>query len=46
VCSAWEEAAAPAREPGIRVVHLRIGVVHSPRGGVLAKMLLRFKLGL
>ena len=42
----WEEAAAPARECGIRVVALRFGVVLSPCGGALAKMLLPFGLGL
>ena len=46
VCQAWEEAAAPAREAGLRVVHLRIGVVLSPEGGALAKMLPPFRLGL
>lgn len=42
----WEEAANPAREAGIRVVHLRLGVVLSPKGGALAKMLTPFRLGL
>lgn len=46
VCAAWEAAAQPARERGLRVVHLRFGVVLSPRGGALARMLLPFKLGL
>lgn len=46
VCRAWEEAAAPAVQRGIRVVHLRLGVILSPKGGALAKMLLPFKLGL
>jgi hypothetical protein len=46
VCQAWEEATRPAMEKGIRVVLLRIGVVLSPAGGALAKMLLPFKLGL
>jgi len=45
VCRAWEEAADPARRAGIRVVHLRFGVVLSPKGGALKKMLLPFKLG-
>ncbi len=45
VCQAWEAAAEPARAAGIRVVHLRLGVVLSPNGGALAKMLLPFKLG-
>ncbi|HEY3279678.1 MAG TPA: TIGR01777 family oxidoreductase [Gemmatimonadales bacterium] len=42
----WEAAAAPAAAAGIRVVHLRFGVVLSPRGGALAKMLIPFRLGL
>lgn len=42
----WEAAANPAREAGIRVVHLRLGVVLSPEGGALAKMLPIFKCGL
>ncbi len=46
VCSAWEAAADPARAAGTRVVHLRLGVVLSPSGGALGKMLLPFKLGL
>ena len=45
VCQAWEAAAAPARERGVRVVHLRIGVVLSASGGALMKMLLPFRLG-
>lgn len=44
VCQAWEAAADPAREAGIRVVHLRFGVVLSPKGGALAKMLTPFKM--
>lgn len=46
VCLAWEQATAPAEEAGIRVVKIRTGVVLSPRGGVLERMLLPFKLGL
>jgi len=45
VCRAWEEAAAPAREAGIRVVFMRFGTVLSPKGGALAKMLPVFRLG-
>lgn len=45
VCRAWEEAAAPAEEAGIRVVKLRIGIVLSASGGALGKMLLPFKMG-
>ncbi len=45
VCRQWEAATEPARAAGIRVVNLRLGVVLSPNGGALAKMLLPFKLG-
>ena len=45
VCGEWEAAAAPAREAGMRVVHLRIGIVLTPAGGALGQMLLPFKLG-
>lgn len=45
VCAKWEAAADPARATGIRVAHLRIGLVLSPEGGALQKMLLPFKLG-
>ena len=41
----WEKAADPARAAGIRVVHPRIGIVLTPRGGALAKMLPAFRLG-
>ncbi len=46
VCRAWEGAAEPAARRGIRVVHLRFGVILSPAGGALAKMLPPFRLGL
>ena len=42
----WEKAAEPATRAGIRVVHPRSGVVLSPAGGALGKMLLPFKAGL
>lgn len=45
VCQGWEAAADPLREAGVRVAHLRIGVVLSRQGGALGKMLLPFKLG-
>lgn len=44
-CKEWEESTAAARDAGIRVVNLRIGVVLSPQGGALQKMLLPFKMG-
>jgi uncharacterized protein len=46
VCRAWEVAAAPAAACGIRVVHPRLGLVLTPRGGALARMLPPFRLGL
>ena len=42
----WEAAARRAEEAGIRVVTMRSGVVISRRGGVLARMLPPFRLGL
>ena len=45
VCKDWEAATAPARDAGIRVVNLRIGVVLDPKGGALSQMLTPFKLG-
>jgi uncharacterized protein (TIGR01777 family) len=45
VCRAWEVATAPASAAGVRVVNLRLGVVLSPGGGALAKMLTPFRLG-
>jgi uncharacterized protein (TIGR01777 family) len=46
VAEAWEAAADPARAAGIRVVHPRFGLVLTPAGGALGKMLLPFRLGL
>ena len=46
VCQAWEAATAPARDRGIRVVHLRLGIVLARQGGALARMLPLFRLGL
>lgn len=42
----WEGATEPAILAGIRVVHLRTGLVLTPAGGALKPMLLPFKLGL
>ena len=42
----WEGATAPAQHRGVRVVNLRIGIVLTPEGGALAKMLPVFRLGL
>jgi hypothetical protein len=46
VCRQWEAAAQPAVQAGIRVVHLRFGVVIGRGPGALAKMLPIFRLGL
>ncbi len=46
VCRAWEAAAAPARDRGIRVVHARLGIVLGRGGGYLAGQLPLFRLGL
>ena len=46
VCTAWETAAAPAREAGVRLVILRSGNVLTKLGGVLPYMLIPFRLGL
>ena len=45
VAGAWEAATVPAGEAGIRVHHIRTGIVLSGRGGALAQMLRPFKLG-
>lgn len=45
VCRQWEAACQPARDAGIRVVNVRFGVILSPQGGALAKMLFPFKTG-
>ena len=45
-CRAWEDATKPAEAAGIRVVHLRIGLVLTAAGGVLAKLRTPFSLGL
>jgi len=45
VCREWEGATDTATRKGIRVVHLRTGLVLSTKGGAMAKMLLPFKFG-
>jgi uncharacterized protein (TIGR01777 family) len=42
----WESASEPAARAGIHVVRLRSGVVLTPRGGVLGRMLLPFRAGI
>jgi uncharacterized protein len=46
LCVQWEAATKPAADAGIRVVHLRFGVVIGPDGGAMAKLLPLFRLGL
>jgi hypothetical protein len=46
VAAAWEAEARKAAELGLRVACTRTGVVLSPSGGALAKMLPPFRLGL
>ena len=46
VCREWEAATKPATEAGIRVVHIRFGIILSPKGGALSKMLTPFRLGM
>lgn len=46
VCTEWEAAAGPARDAGVRVANLRLGVVLSGRGGALATMRRAFSIGL
>jgi len=44
LCVQWEAAAAPAAVAGVRVAHLRTGIVLTPKGGALKKMLPLFTL--
>jgi uncharacterized protein (TIGR01777 family) len=46
VVADWEDATAPAREAGVRVVNVRTGIVQSPRGGTLKLMRPLFTAGL
>jgi uncharacterized protein (TIGR01777 family) len=46
VCTAWEAAAKPAGDAGIRVTYLRTGIVLAGEGGALAPLLRIFRLGL
>lgn len=42
----WEAATRPAEQAGLRVTHLRTGIVLGPGGGALEKMLPPFKAGM
>ena len=46
VAREWEEATGSAATAGMRVVNMRFGIVLSPAGGALAKMLPPFRMGL
>lgn len=46
LCEAWEAATAPAEAAEIRVVKARLGVVLTPAGGALAKVLPAARAGL
>ena len=46
VVRGWEAATEPADVAGIRVAHLRFGLVISERGGIVKAMLPAFRLGL
>lgn len=45
LCVAWEAAAAPAREAGIRVVHMRTGLVVAGKGGAWGPLFRAFRFG-
>ena len=45
-CLEWENEANRASDLGVRVINLRMGVVLSPRGGMLSSLLPPFKMGL
>jgi len=46
LCQQWENASAEVVLYGVRLVHMRFGIVLSKKGGALAKMLPPFRLGL
>ena len=45
VCADWEAAAAPIADAGVRLVLMRTGIVLSPHGGALQRLLPIFRLG-
>ncbi|MBU2647213.1 TIGR01777 family oxidoreductase [bacterium] len=46
VCDHWENAVQPALDNGMRTALMRIGVVLTPEGGALQKLLLPYQMGL
>ena len=45
-CEAWERSTARLLIAGVKVAHLRFGMILSPQGGALARMLPIFRAGL
>ncbi|WP_411821629.1 TIGR01777 family oxidoreductase [Leptospira sp. 'Mane'] len=45
VCVDWENQTIPLRDIGIRTIVIRTGIVLSPKGGALEKMIPPFKMG-
>lgn len=45
VVRAWEDATQPAEQAGVRVAHLRTGIVMSPDGGSFGRLLPLLRLG-
>ena len=45
ICTDWEKASQIVLEKNIRLINIRIGVVLTPKGGALKKMLPPFKMG-
>jgi uncharacterized protein len=46
VCREWEKATEPAVQAGVRTVNLRFGPILAREGGMLAKLLTPFKMGM
>jgi uncharacterized protein (TIGR01777 family) len=46
VCREWEQATDPASAAGVRTVNLRFGPILARDGGMLAKLLTPFKMGM
>lgn len=46
LCREWEQATEPASAAGVRTVNLRFGPILAREGGMLAKLLTPFKMGM
>jgi uncharacterized protein len=46
VCREWEQATEPSVQAGVRTVNLRFGPILAREGGMLAKLLTPFKMGM